>query len=514
MRDRRFVDIAASSFTPRNHYRTSIVLFLSYLLFFLFAIVTILITDNNIIITINVLILFMSLSCIGNFLYIKKVNIINNIVETQSTILSSILNDTVDAFIVLGRDRSVFYRSHSLCSASHGENDLDNICLFSSANESERAMISDLIYSDEAFSNKGHKLLQLESGATIASFPIPKLYGFRYIRISKSYSASLISGVDQLPLGFAVFDTHGYISDVNNYLTRLLGYEKAELMRSGMRLENLVNIELTKLKDWAGVSNIKDKFGNSISLFTVLRPFSKGCAILYAIKLPDKQNFYTETTLDDYIDFAWENYFENFQLPIAFMDSAYEFYRTNNVFNEILKDAHEITDIKHILDANAYEVFTDGMDKLKSDSEMLIKISDIMINDRNYCMHLSKLGDNSKTYFVITLFDMTEHKLLEENFSHAQRMQTVGYLAGSIAHDFNNVLTAISGFCDLLLLRHTATDPSFGDIMQIKQSGNKAANMVRRLMAFSRKQQLKLEVVNMGSLINDIFFYYQASCGF
>ena len=70
-------------------------------------------------------------------------------------------------------------------------------------------------------------------------------------------------------------------------------------------------------------------------------------------------------------------------------------------------------------------------------------------------------------------------------------MQAVGQLAGGVAHDFNNLLTAMIGFSDLLLERHDPGDPSFADIMQIKQNANRATNLVRQLLAFSRKQTLE-----------------------
>ena len=80
---------------------------------------------------------------------------------------------------------------------------------------------------------------------------------------------------------------------------------------------------------------------------------------------------------------------------------------------------------------------------------------------------------------------------LEQQFAQAQKMQAVGQLAGGVAHDFNNVLQAIIGFSDLLLANHRPTDPSFQDIMQIKQNANRAASLVRQLLAFSRRQTLR-----------------------
>ena len=80
-------------------------------------------------------------------------------------------------------------------------------------------------------------------------------------------------------------------------------------------------------------------------------------------------------------------------------------------------------------------------------------------------------------------------------------MQAVGQLAGGIAHDFNNVLTAIIGFSDLLLANHRPSDPSFPDIMNIKQNANRAASLVRQLLAFSRKQTLRPEVLSLTDVL-------------
>ena len=94
----------------------------------------------------------------------------------------------------------------------------------------------------------------------------------------------------------------------------------------------------------------------------------------------------------------------------------------------------------------------------------------------------------SATVFAL---DTTEQRTLQENFAQSQKMQAIGQLAGGIAHDFNNVLTAIIGYSDLLLANHRPTDPSFQDIMQIKQNANRAAGLVRQLLAFSRRQTLR-----------------------
>lgn len=111
-----------------------------------------------------------------------------------------------------------------------------------------------------------------------------------------------------------------------------------------------------------------------------------------------------------------------------------------------------------------------------------------------------KGGDNIVLHFI----DVSERKILEVQFVQSQKMQAIGQLAGGIAHDFNNLLTAIIGFCDLLLLRHKPGDPSFADIMQIKQNSNRAANLVRQLLAFSRQQTLRAKVQDVTDILTEL----------
>jgi len=98
---------------------------------------------------------------------------------------------------------------------------------------------------------------------------------------------------------------------------------------------------------------------------------------------------------------------------------------------------------------------------------------------------------------VVVLSDKTELKILEAQFVQSQKMQAVGQLAGGVAHDFNNLLTAINGHCDLLLLRHKSDDGDYGDLIQIRQNANRAAALVRQLLAFSRKQTLRPKVLKI-----------------
>jgi two-component system, cell cycle sensor histidine kinase and response regulator CckA len=105
---------------------------------------------------------------------------------------------------------------------------------------------------------------------------------------------------------------------------------------------------------------------------------------------------------------------------------------------------------------------------------------------------------------IVYALDTTEQRDLEAQFAQSQKMQAVGQLAGGIAHDFNNVLTAIIGFSDLLLTSHRPTDPSFQDIMNIKQNANRAAGLVRQLLAFSRRQTLRPRVLALADMLSDL----------
>ena len=105
---------------------------------------------------------------------------------------------------------------------------------------------------------------------------------------------------------------------------------------------------------------------------------------------------------------------------------------------------------------------------------------------------------------LVHVIDTSAQRSLEVQFAQSQKMQAVGQLAGGIAHDFNNLLTAMIGFCDLLLLRHQVGDASYSDINQIKQNANRAAGLVRQLLAFSRQQTLRPEVTDLTDVLAEL----------
>jgi two-component system cell cycle sensor histidine kinase/response regulator CckA len=105
---------------------------------------------------------------------------------------------------------------------------------------------------------------------------------------------------------------------------------------------------------------------------------------------------------------------------------------------------------------------------------------------------------------IVYMLETTERRALENQINQSQKMDMVGQLAGGIAHDFNNVLSAIMMANDFLLNAHKPTDPSFQDIMQIKQNATRAATLVRQLLAFSRRQTLRPQVLALGDALSDL----------
>lgn len=113
-------------------------------------------------------------------------------------------------------------------------------------------------------------------------------------------------------------------------------------------------------------------------------------------------------------------------------------------------------------------------------------------------------GEDDDDVAILYVLETTAQRALEAQFAQGQKMQAIGQLAGGVAHDFNNVLTAIIGFSDLLLASHRPSDPSFQDIMNIKQNANRAAGLVRQLLAFSRRQTLRPKELALNDVLADL----------
>ena len=114
---------------------------------------------------------------------------------------------------------------------------------------------------------------------------------------------------------------------------------------------------------------------------------------------------------------------------------------------------------------------------------------------------------------LLSLKDNSEESRLKRQVAQASKMQAVGQLAGGVAHDFNNILTAIIGYCDLMLMRHTPGDSDYADIVQIQLNSNRAAALTRQLLAFSRQQTLRPQILQLPDVISEVSSLLNRSMG-
>ena len=211
-------------------------------------------------------------------------------------------------------------------------------------------------------------------------------------------------------------------------------------------------------------------------------------------------------------DRGWALYLEHAPIPTAILSATGVVQRVNEAFRKLLKPHFaENTEWRFLecLEESSKEKVAANFAEIIGGKELAGSLEVQLAGDEQeettLSLFVSRLEEGDEVQgFILHMIDLTEQKNLEMRFVHSQKMQAVGQLAGGIAHDFNNLLTAMIGFCDLLLIRHPAGDQSFADIMQIKQNANRAANLVRQLLAFSRKQTLRPEVVSITDTLADL----------
>ena len=142
---------------------------------------------------------------------------------------------------------------------------------------------------------------------------------------------------------------------------------------------------------------------------------------------------------------------------------------------------------------------TDARVRLNEGSSGPIELVARAYPDRMLHLYVAAEGEGRRVW----LFDVSAQKSMELQLAQAQKMQAVGQLAGGVAHDFNNLLTAIQLQLSELLERHPVGDPSYDGLNQIRQTGIRAADLVRKLLAFSRKSTVRRERLDLGELVGE-----------
>lgn len=207
-----------------------------------------------------------------------------------------------------------------------------------------------------------------------------------------------------------------------------------------------------------------------------------------------------------------QDIFEESRLGIVLMDPSFRVIGFNSMFQSMIQvEVCVGADIMTLISAEHQQELSSFLTHFhQEDAKEPINIFLKGREATPYSGDVSRLKNGN---FVIRFFESADHKRLQLRLLQSQKLHAMGELAGGIAHDFNNLLTAMIGFCDLLLVRFSPSDHSFTDIMQIKQNANRAANLVRQLLAFSRQQTLQPRKLNVSESLSELKMLLQRLIG-
>ena len=339
--------------------------------------------------------------------------------------------------------------------------------------------------------------------------------------------AKLVDFLENAPIGFYSVDENGRFHFANNAFASWLGYTAEEMIANEMCLHDML-----ATRPPSGVAAFRPAdHGSEDGGQKVLLQGRDGIPVQVYIGQTEVRSengqVRTRSVVRDLTpEREWEQalrrseqrfarFFEDAPVGIVLLDAEGRVTESNRAWRKLVAPVDQKLLGRRITDFVASE--DDGkvvtwLSRVVSDAELAAP-TDVRLRTANEAgvnriatMYVSRMDDGQGGIYglIVHFLETTEQRSLEEQFAQGQKMQAVGQLAGGIAHDFNNLLTAMIGFCDLLLLRHSPGDQSFGDIMQIKQNANRAAGLVRQLLAFSRQQTLQPRVLSMTDVLGDL----------
>ena len=336
----------------------------------------------------------------------------------------------------------------------------------------------------------------------------------------------LIDFTDNAPVGFFSVDENGRFIFANATFARWLGVDLDTLLN-----DVVLHSFLSDIPDDARPYDIISGGGaRQVAEINLKGPAGKifRASVSQTVVMNDDKTVRTRAVVHDISaesamrqalkqsEDRFMRFFEEAPLGIIMIDPDLKIQDSNKAFSELTGykaegvKGKEFLSLIHADDINAMQKRLSKVgqcDAVEVIEDVRLKISAEGEEDKYvyaivYGRHFEAVqGDDN---IVLHFLDTSEKKSLEQQFAQSQKMQAVGQLAGGVAHDFNNLLTAIIGFCDLLLLRHKPGDPSFQDIMQIKQNSNRASNLVRQLLAFSRQQTLRPKVQDITDILTEV----------
>ncbi|MCI4660749.1 MAG: ATP-binding protein [Neomegalonema sp.] len=205
--------------------------------------------------------------------------------------------------------------------------------------------------------------------------------------------------------------------------------------------------------------------------------------------------------------------FEEAPIGVAVLSQEGRILRLNGAAQRLLDGAADLGD--NLIDAIALDdrdeavrrltaVIANGAPDGPSFEATLGKAASTVEESVVAQFYFSRLETKTGPLLLTYMVDASVERALEERFRQTQRLNAVGQLAGGVAHDFNNLLTVISGCSEVLLMRHSAEgDPDYAELSAISQNAQRAANLVRQLLAYSRKQQLRPDIVNLTDTLSE-----------
>jgi two-component system cell cycle sensor histidine kinase/response regulator CckA len=332
--------------------------------------------------------------------------------------------------------------------------------------------------------------------------------------------------LDHAPAGFLSAEPGGRITYLNATLADWLGYDLAEVDAEGMTLDQIVAGAGAALL--SGQNHTPGQISTEIVDIDLVKCNGQNLPVRLFHRVPyaaDGTAGASRTLVlnrSPGADVAEElrasevrfaRFFNNTPIAIAAIDREGRIVRANAPFARMfsarnLSDAEGPRDLVSLVDEPSKASLVTAL-KLAGEGRSDITPVDVALDgghDRSAQVFVSPVvdGEADGEAVIVYALETTEQKALEQQFTQSQKMQAFGQLAGGVAHDFNNMLQAIIGNADLLMLNHKPTDPSFKFINQIKQNGNRAAALVRHLLAFSRKQTLRPRQLGMGDVISDL----------
>jgi two-component system cell cycle sensor histidine kinase/response regulator CckA len=321
--------------------------------------------------------------------------------------------------------------------------------------------------------------------------------------------------IDKLPLGIFYVGSSGKIIGANATFANMVNSTKDKIVDAMVNdfVDGIDYTSVSTLADRTRVT-VKPRFSRSFQAIAEKASATSGCKPWTIYRIAEQECESDDDTFLTQSAFACAN------VPSIIINSKYEIHVMNPAFATMVQDKVTINHHKaverginvagviHARDSSVdiTSCLRDAFLSPEKFSSIEVKLNG---NDAVEMGYVSKICSNSSSggkseYLLMQFIDITGQKALEQRLVQSQKMQAIGQLAGGVAHDFNNLLTAMIGFCDLLLQRYTSKDQSYSDVVQIKQNANRAANLVRQLLAFSKQQTLKPKVVSVTDVLIDL----------